>query len=131
RVCPHPVVVRVSGMGLGNGGQRAGALLLEEIQFSHGAERAHSPDHAEGRRKRDVPHRGIDGVSATATGQGGFARAHESAGRATEKRPGNYGCKLRAGETSAGGRGFNARVNYGHESWKSEVFESKYRRKKA
>ena len=84
------------GLGLGHGRQRAGAGLPEEVRFGDGAERTHPPDHAEGRRKRDISYRDVDGISATAAGQSGFAGTDESAGGAVEECAGNYGCQLRA-----------------------------------
>ena len=66
----HSAVDGVSGVGLGHGRQRAGTGLSEEIRLGDGAERAHSPDDAEGRRQRDVSHRDVHGVSATAARQG-------------------------------------------------------------
>ncbi len=50
----HSVVDGVSGVGLGDGRQRAGAGVSEEVWIGDGAERAHSPDDAEGGRQRDV-----------------------------------------------------------------------------
>ena len=86
----HPPVVGVSGLGLGHAGQRAGAGLPEEVRFGDGAERPHPPDHAEGRRKRDLSYRNVNRVSSTAAGQGGFSRTDESAGGTVEERARNY-----------------------------------------
>ena len=105
-----PLWTRVPAVGLGNGRQRAGAGLPEEVRLGHGAERAHSPDDAEGRRKRDVPYGGVDSVSPTAARHRRFTGADESAGGATEEHPGHHGCDLRAREARAGGRRFFARV---------------------
>ena len=50
RLRAHSAVDRVPAVGLGHGRQRAGARAPEEVRLGHGAERAHPPDHAEGRR---------------------------------------------------------------------------------
>ncbi len=97
-------------VGLGYGRQRASAGVPEEIRLGDGTERTHPSGHAEGRGQRYVSHRLLDRISATAAGQGGFAGADESAGGATEERPGNHRCKLRARAARAGSRGFDARV---------------------
>src|SRR6478736_4778263 len=101
---------RIPGVGLGNGRQRAGTGLPQEVRLGHGAERAHSPDDAKGRRKRDVSYGGLDSISPTAAGHRRFTGADESAGRATEEHPGHHRCDLRTREARAGGRGFFARV---------------------
>ena len=44
----YPAVVGISGVGLGNGGQRAGAGVLAEVRLGDGAEWAHPPDDAKG-----------------------------------------------------------------------------------
>src|SRR6478735_7325432 len=89
RVRAHAVVEHLSGMGMGHRRQRAGAGLSQEIRISHGAERSHSPDHAEGGRQRNVPYSGFNGVSATKTGRRAFTRTNESSGRTTEERARN------------------------------------------
>ena len=43
----HAAVERLSGVGLGDRGQRAGARQSQALRFGHGVERAHPPDHAE------------------------------------------------------------------------------------
>src|SRR6266849_3305483 len=93
----------VPGVGLGHGGQRPGTGLPEEVRFRHGAERAHSPDDAKGRRKRDLSYSNVNRISATAAGQGGFSRTDESAGGAVEEPAGNYRCELRPGPAFPGG----------------------------
>lgn len=98
------------GMGLGHGRQRAGAGLPQEVRFGDRAERSHSPDDAEGRGQRDVPHRGVHGISAAPAWQGTFTGADEGAGRAAEEHLGHHGCELRTRTTRAGGRGFFARL---------------------
>ncbi len=60
---PHSAVERLSGVGLGHRRQRAGAFVLEALRLGHGAERTHSPDHAEGGRQHHLPHRGLHRVS--------------------------------------------------------------------
>ena len=77
----HSPVDGLSGVGLGHRRQRAGAGLPEKVRLGDRAERPHSPDHAKGRRKRDLSYRGLHRISATATRQSGFARADESARR--------------------------------------------------
>ena len=78
---------------------------LKTIRIGDGAERAHSPDDAEGGRQRDVPYGDVDGVSAAGAGHGAFAGADESAGGAAEQRAGDYGCECGAREAGAGGGG--------------------------
>jgi Icc protein len=73
--------------------------------------RTYPADDAEGRGQRDVPHGGIDGISATAAGQGRFAWTHEGARGTTAERPWDHGCELRPRATRAGGRGLDARVS--------------------
>ena len=99
----HSALVGLSGLGLGHARQRAGAGLSEEVRFGDGAERSHPPDHAEGRRKRDISYRDVDGVSPTATGQSGFSRTDESPGGAVEERARNHGCQLRPWAALPGG----------------------------
>ena len=48
-VRPHSVVERLSRLGMGDRGQRAGAGAAEAFRLGNGAERAHPPDDAEGR----------------------------------------------------------------------------------
>ncbi len=64
----HAAVERVSRMGLGYRRQRAGALLSEAVRFGHGAERTHSPDHAEGRRQHHFSYRDIHGLPSAKAG---------------------------------------------------------------
>src|SRR4029077_17972253 len=93
----------VSGVGLGNGRQRAGARLPEEVRIGDGAQWTHPPDEAERRRTRDLPYRGVHRIPSATAGQGRFARPDESAGGTTEGRSGNHGRELRARPTRAGG----------------------------
>src|SRR5437667_12801035 len=81
----HSAVVGVSGVGMGYGRQRAGAGLPEEVRLGDGAQRAHTSDNAKGRRQRRIPEGAVDGVSSTATGQGGYDRTYESTGGATQE----------------------------------------------
>ena len=76
---PHSAVDGLSRMGLGHRRQRPGLGLPEKIRLRHGAQRAYSPDHAKGRGKRDLSHRDVDRISATAARQGRFSRTDESA----------------------------------------------------
>ncbi len=98
----HTPIDGVPGVGLGNGGQRAGTSLREEVRFRDGAERAHSPDDAKGRRKRHLSHSDVNGFSAAAAGQGGFSGTDEGAGGAIEDPAGNCGCEHRAGPARFG-----------------------------
>src|SRR5258705_6667615 len=95
-------MVGISGMGLGNGRQRAGAGLPEKVRLGNGSGRANSPNDAEGGGKRDVSYGSVDGISAAAARQGRFAGAAEGAGRAAQERLGNYGPQLRAGPSGFG-----------------------------
>ena len=97
-------MVGISGMGLGNGRQRAGAGLPEKVRLGNGSERAHSPNDAEGGRKRDVSYGSVDGISAAAARQGRFAGADEGTCGAVEERVGNYQRELRAGPSGFGSR---------------------------
>ena len=106
----HSAVDGVSGVGMGNGRQRAGAGVSEEVWFGDGAERAHPPDHAKGGRKRDVSHRMFDGVSAARAGHSAFAGADESAGGAIAECAGNYRREVCARAACAGSGGFFARL---------------------
>ena len=82
--------------------------LPEKIRFGDGVEWAHSPDHAESGRQRDVSHRDVDCISAAGAGLRAVARADESSGRSTAQGTGNHGCELHPGKTRAGGGGFDA-----------------------
>src|SRR5437773_11169134 len=113
-------------MGMGHGGQRAGSFLLEKIRLGDGVERAHSPNHAEGRRKRHFSHRDIDSISAAPAGESGFARAHDSAGGATEKLPGNYGRERRGWAARAGGGRFEPGMSRRAHVPKPNASENKY-----
>src|SRR6266436_1915626 len=106
----HSALVGLSGVGLGNGRQRASAGVPEEVRLGDGAERSYPPSHAESRGQCYVSHCLLDSISATAAGQGGFAGTDESAGGATEERPGNHRCELRSGAARAGSRRFDAGV---------------------
>ena len=108
RVCGHSAVVCISGMGLGNSGQRSGAGVPEESRLRDGSERAYSPDDAEDRRQCNVPHGCINRISPAAAGQGGFAGSHEGARRTTAQRFGYYRRELRSGSTRVGRRGLDA-----------------------
>src|SRR6266481_1084504 len=82
----HTTLDDLPGMGLGHRRQRTSTGLLEEVRVRHRAEWTHSPDDAEGRRKRDFSYRDVNGVPATAARQGGLSRTDEGPGRATEER---------------------------------------------
>ena len=84
-VRPHPAVDGLSGLGMGNGRQRAGTFIREALWLGHGAERPHSPDHAEDRRQRRVSHRDVNGVSSTRSRHRSFSRADEGSRRAIAK----------------------------------------------
>jgi 3',5'-cyclic AMP phosphodiesterase CpdA len=60
-------------------GQRASPRSVEAIRLGDCPERAHSSGHAEGGRKRHVPLRDVNGVSATRAGKRAFRRTHEGA----------------------------------------------------
>ena len=102
----------------------AQALALpEEIRFGDGAERAHSPDHAEGRRQSDISYRDVDGISATAAGQGRFSRTDESAGGTVAHPAGNYRCQLCAGAALTGVGGFRPGVGHVRQARKDQARE--------
>src|SRR6267143_2204755 len=107
----HSAVVGLSGVGLGYGGQCPGPGVLEEVWIRDRAERAYSSDDAENRRQRHFSYGSFNRVSAATARQSGFAGTDESASRATQERPGNYGRQLRSRATRAGGRGLFARVS--------------------
>ena len=65
RLRAHPALGGLSRVGLGHRRQRAGAGHAEALRLGHRAQRPHSPDHAEGRRQRHLPHRDVDRLSAT------------------------------------------------------------------
>ena len=77
RLRAHSALDRLSRVGMGHGGQCAGAWLPEALRLGHRAQRAHSPGHAEGRRQRHLPHRELDGVPATGARHGAIARPDE------------------------------------------------------
>src|SRR5207245_9000542 len=62
----HSALVGLSGVGLGNGRQRASAGVPEEVRLGDGAERSYPPSHAEGRGQCYVSHCLLDSISATA-----------------------------------------------------------------
>ena len=67
--------------GWGTDDSERALWLSEAVRLRVGAERAHSPGDAEGRRPRDVSHRDVDGVSATSARRGAVARADEGGRR--------------------------------------------------
>ena len=104
-VCAHSAVDRLSGVGLGHGRQRTGARVPEEIRLGDGAEWAHPPDHAEGRRQRDVSHSDVDGVSAAEAGEAPSPGPMKVPEEQLALGLGNHGRELRAREACAGGDG--------------------------
>ena len=82
-----PLWIVYSGLGLGHGGRRAGAVVSEEVRLGDGAERPHPPDDAEGGRQRDVPHRALHRVSAAGARIGEKPGADGGAGRRAEAVP--------------------------------------------
>ena len=76
----HPVVVGLSGVGLGHRRQRPRVVLSEAIRIGLGAERPHSSGDAEGRRERDVPHGDVDRVPAAGARRGTVAGTDEGRG---------------------------------------------------
>src|ERR1700691_200604 len=98
-------------MGLGYGRQRAGIGVPEEVRFSDGAERAHSPDHAKNRRQRDVSHGRVHFFSATSAWKSRFTGSDEGAGGPVAEPVGNYRCELCAGPACAGGGGLDTGIN--------------------
>src|SRR5215813_3358434 len=97
----HSTLVGVSAMGMGHRRKRASAFLPQEIRLRNCSKRPHSPDDAENRRKCDVPHSSIYGISAAGSWNSGFARSDEGASRAIAKRAWNYECEFRSRAKSA------------------------------
>jgi hypothetical protein len=106
----HSAVVRVPRVGLGDGGQRAGARVSEEVRVSKRAERAHPSGDAEGGGQRHVPHGDVHCVSPARARDGAVAGADESASRAIAHAAGRHGRQLRSRQKYAGDRGFGAAV---------------------
>ena len=80
-------VDRVSGLGLGHGGRRAGAVVSEEVRLGDGAERPYSSGDAEGGRQGGVPHRALDCLPATSAWNGEESWPDGGAGWRTEAVP--------------------------------------------
>ena len=76
RLRAHPALDRLCRLGLGHRRRHASADAPEAVRLGDGAQRAHPPDRAEGRRQHDLPHRTLDRVSAAGAGtrQRGQAR---------------------------------------------------------
>ena len=66
--------------GWGTAGRRPRARLSKALRLGDRAQRAHPPDHPEGRGKRHVPYRGFDGIPAA--GAGDRSRSWADEGRA-------------------------------------------------
>src|SRR5690242_13182482 len=81
RICAHSVVGGVSGVGLGDEGQRAGPRSVETVRIGDGVEWAHSSDIAKGGGKRDILFRDVDRISSTGSRRRAGGGADESAGR--------------------------------------------------
>ena len=73
-VCPHPAVDDLSGLGLGHRRFGSSAVLSEALRLGDRAQRPYPPGHAKGGRQCHVPHRALDGVSATGAGASSLAR---------------------------------------------------------
>src|SRR5580704_1500536 len=62
------IVDDLRAVGLGNPGRRPRAGLCEALRVGDRAQRPHSPNYPEGRRKCHLPYRGFDGISAARAG---------------------------------------------------------------
>ena len=81
RLCAHPALDGLSGVGMGDRGQRAGPVVLEAVRFGLGPERPHPSGDAEGRRERHVPHGHVDRLPATRARHGAVAGPDEGGRR--------------------------------------------------
>ena len=79
--------------GWGTDDSEQALVVPEAIRLGHGAERPYSPDDAEGRRQRDVPH-GLSTAFPQPQPGTGRPRADEGAGRKTARLAGHYRCEL-------------------------------------
>ena len=82
RLRPHPALDGVCRLGLGHRRRLAGAQSSEAVRLGHGAERAHPPDRAEGRRQHDLPYRALDRLPAAGARYRAFAGPDDRARRA-------------------------------------------------
>ena len=86
----HSAVVGVSAVGMGNGRQRPGALVPEEVRFGDGAQWAHSSDHAESRRQRNFSHCVFDSLPPAGARARRRPGTDEGARRATAQHSRHY-----------------------------------------
>ena len=81
RLCAHPAVDRLSGLGMGHRRQRAGAVVPEAVRVGLRPQRPHPSGDAEGRRTRDVPHGHVDRIPSTGARHCTVARTDEGGRR--------------------------------------------------
>src|SRR5882757_1976232 len=74
---PPAAVDDLRAVGLGHRGRRPRARLSEALRFGDRAQRAHPPDHPEGRREHHVPYREVDGIPHTGCGHRPGSRPDE------------------------------------------------------
>ena len=91
----HTPIDGVPGVGLGNGGQRAGTSLREEVRFRDGAER-HIHQTMQKVEGSVTFHTAMSTAFPQPQPQGGFSGTDEGAGGAIEDPAGNCGCEHRA-----------------------------------
>ena len=108
RLCPHPVVDRVSGLGLGHRRWCAGFVIPEAVRLGHGVERTHSSDHAKGRRQRVLSHGHVYGISPAQARNRDVTGPDESPGRAAPRGTGDHARQLYSRSSHARGGRFHS-----------------------
>ena|SRR5436309_3373385 len=101
RLCPHSAVVRLSSLGLGDRRCCTRARLSQALRVGDGAQWPHSPDHAEGRRQRHLPHRHVDRLPAARAGNGALAGTAEGRRRQASLCPRDHRRDLQARTATA------------------------------
>ena len=72
--------------GWGTDDSEQALALVEAVRIGDGTQRAHSSDHAEGRRQRVVSHGAVDGVSAAGARNRAWPRPDEGRARNAKTR---------------------------------------------
>ena len=67
---PRPFAGRLPQVGVGDGGQHAGAGTGQALQLCHSAQRAYPPDHQQDRGQHRHAHRRFDGLSVASARTG-------------------------------------------------------------
>ena len=101
-----PLWTIAAGMGLGHARQHGCAETARALWLGDRAQWPYSPDHAEGRRQCDLPHRAFHRFSAAGARHSALARAKTRSGRRIAERSGRLQRKGFARQAAARHRRF-------------------------